>query len=140
MYTVESEIVGNPVGATAELVLRAEPRYAFDPDSISHCFPGYRRVMSPTGRVPIQELGKDGSRKRRKAARERCIYGTRNAIFVDEVDECLRLRRVTRLGTKAGPRLSGGVIVPVEDTPRPQRVPPAGPRTKHEISFRPKPI
>ena len=55
VYTVESEILGNPVGGVAELVLRATPRYAFDPDSISHCFPGYRRAMSTTGHVAIEE-------------------------------------------------------------------------------------
>jgi hypothetical protein len=55
VYTIESDIVGNPFGGVAQLVPRVEPRYAFDPDSISHCFPRYRRAMSPTGRVPIEE-------------------------------------------------------------------------------------
>lgn len=56
VYTIESDIVGNPVGSgVAQLILREKPRYAFDPDSISHCFAGYGRVMSPTGRVPIEE-------------------------------------------------------------------------------------
>jgi hypothetical protein len=55
VYTIESEILENPLAGEAELVLRAQPLYAFDPDSISHCFPGYRRMMSPTGRVPIKE-------------------------------------------------------------------------------------
>jgi hypothetical protein len=55
VYTIESEIVENPAGGVAQLVHRAEPLYAFDPDSISHCFPGYRRVMSPTGHVRIEE-------------------------------------------------------------------------------------
>jgi hypothetical protein len=55
VYTIESDILGNPVGGVAQLVRRAAPRFAFDPDSISHCFPGYHRVMSPTGRIPIEE-------------------------------------------------------------------------------------
>jgi hypothetical protein len=55
VYTIESEIVGNPAGGIAQLVNRAAPLYAFDPDSISHCFPRYGRVMSPTGRVRIEE-------------------------------------------------------------------------------------
>jgi hypothetical protein len=55
VYTIESEIVGNPAGGLAQLVHRGRPLYAFDPDSISHCFPRYRRVMSPTGHVRIEE-------------------------------------------------------------------------------------
>ena len=31
------------------------PRYSFDPNSISHCFPLYRTTMSRTGYVPIEE-------------------------------------------------------------------------------------
>jgi hypothetical protein len=55
VFTMESEILGDPTAGIAELVLRAEPVYAFDPDSISHCFPRYRRMMSRTGYVSIQE-------------------------------------------------------------------------------------
>ncbi len=55
VYTIESKIIGNPARGMAELVRRAEPLYAFDPDSISHCFPRYRRVMSPTGHVDLRE-------------------------------------------------------------------------------------
>jgi hypothetical protein len=56
VFTSESEIVPSPVArGISELILRAEPLYAFDPDSISHCFPRYRRAMSPTGRVAIEE-------------------------------------------------------------------------------------
>lgn len=56
MFTIESEIVPSPVaGGISELILREKPLYAFDPDSISHCFPRYRRVMSQTGRVAIEE-------------------------------------------------------------------------------------
>ena len=55
VFTIESEILGDPAARVAELVRRSEPLYAFDPDSISHCFPHYRRVMSRTGRVSIEE-------------------------------------------------------------------------------------
>ncbi|MGA2481538.1 MAG: hypothetical protein ABSF92_00290 [Candidatus Acidiferrales bacterium] len=55
VYTIESEIVGNPVGGIARLVHCAEPLYAFDPNSISHCFPRYGRVVSPTGHMRIEE-------------------------------------------------------------------------------------
>jgi hypothetical protein len=55
VFTIESEIVGSPAEGMAQLVRRAEPLYAFDPDSISHCFPRYGRVMSSTGRVAIEE-------------------------------------------------------------------------------------
>jgi hypothetical protein len=55
VYTIESEILGDPSAGVAELVLRQKPQYAFDPDSISHCFPRYRRVMSRTGHVSIEE-------------------------------------------------------------------------------------
>jgi len=55
VFTIESEILGDPAAGVAELVLREEPRYAFDPDSISHCFPRWRRVMSRTGHVSIEE-------------------------------------------------------------------------------------
>jgi hypothetical protein len=55
VYTIESEIVGNPVGGIAQLVHRAEPLYAFDPDSTSHCFPRYDRVVSSTGHIRIDE-------------------------------------------------------------------------------------
>ena len=49
VFTIESRLEGNPVGGVAELIHLDEPLYAFDPDSISHCFPQYRRVMSITG-------------------------------------------------------------------------------------------
>lgn len=55
MFTIESGILGNPVGGMAQLVHLKEPLYAFDPDSISHCFPQYVRVVSPTGHVRITE-------------------------------------------------------------------------------------
>src|SRR5262249_42002292 len=55
VYTIESDVVGNPAGGVAQLVLREKVQYAFDPDSISHCFPRYGRVMSPAGRVSIEE-------------------------------------------------------------------------------------
>lgn len=40
-------------GGDTEALL--EPLYAFDPDSISHCFARYRRMMSRTGYVSIKE-------------------------------------------------------------------------------------
>ena len=49
VFTIESRIKGNPLGGIAELIHLAEPLYAFDPDSISECFPRYGRVMSITG-------------------------------------------------------------------------------------------
>ncbi len=52
---VESRIDGNPVGGVAELIHLKEPLYAFDPDSISHCFPRYGRVMSITGHTRPDE-------------------------------------------------------------------------------------
>jgi hypothetical protein len=55
VYTSEFEIRGNPSDSTAWLERLEGPRYAFDPDSISLCFAGYRRGMSATGRVPIEE-------------------------------------------------------------------------------------
>lgn len=55
VFTIESEILGDPAAGVAELVRRSEPLYAFDPDSISHCFPRYRRMMSRTGYVSVQE-------------------------------------------------------------------------------------
>ena len=51
VFTIESRIKGNPAGAIAELIHLGEPLYGFDPDSISGCFPRYRRVMSITGRT-----------------------------------------------------------------------------------------
>jgi hypothetical protein len=50
VFTIESQIIGNPVGGVAELTHLEEPLYAFDPDSITHCFPRYGRVVSITGR------------------------------------------------------------------------------------------
>lgn len=55
IFTIESRIIGNPVGGIAELVHLEEPFYAFDPDSISHCFPRYGRVMSITGHTRPDE-------------------------------------------------------------------------------------
>jgi hypothetical protein len=55
VYTAEFEIQGNPFEGVAELVHRERPLYAFDADSVTPCFPGYRRMMSNTGRVGIEE-------------------------------------------------------------------------------------
>lgn len=55
VYTDEAEIMGNPVGGVAQLVHRSKPLYAFDPDSISHCFPRYNRIRSLTGHARIEE-------------------------------------------------------------------------------------
>jgi hypothetical protein len=55
VYTGEFEILGNPFEEVAELVHRRRPLYAFDADSITPCFQGYRRMMSNTGRVGIEE-------------------------------------------------------------------------------------
>jgi hypothetical protein len=55
VFTIESRIVGNPVGGIAQVVHLKEPFYAFDPDSISHCFPRYGRVVSATGRLRVAE-------------------------------------------------------------------------------------
>jgi hypothetical protein len=49
VFTIQSRIKGNPVGGVAEVIYLEEPLYAFDPDSISYCFPRYGRVMSITG-------------------------------------------------------------------------------------------
>jgi hypothetical protein len=54
VYTIESEIVGNPGGGGSTCPAWGTA-LCFDPDSICHCFPRYRRVMSPTGRVSIEE-------------------------------------------------------------------------------------
>jgi hypothetical protein len=55
VFTIESRIIGNPVGGIAELVHLDEPLYAFDPYSISHCFPRYGRVVSVTGHTRPDE-------------------------------------------------------------------------------------
>jgi hypothetical protein len=55
VFTIESRIRGNPVGGIAEVIHLEEPLYAFDPDSISHCFPQYGRVMSITGHTRPDE-------------------------------------------------------------------------------------
>jgi len=55
VYTSEDEIRRSPGEAIAWLERRERPRYLFDPDSISLCFPSYRRAMSSTGRVPIDQ-------------------------------------------------------------------------------------
>jgi hypothetical protein len=51
VLTIESKMIGNPVGGVAELIHLQEPLYGFDPDSITNCFPGYGRVVSSTGRT-----------------------------------------------------------------------------------------
>lgn len=55
VFTIESRIIGNPVGGTAQLVHLEEPLYAFDPHSVSHCFPRYGRVVSMTGHTRPDE-------------------------------------------------------------------------------------
>jgi hypothetical protein len=55
VFAIESRIVGNPVGGIAQLVHLTDPLFAFDPDSISHCFPQYGRVVSPTGHLRIAQ-------------------------------------------------------------------------------------
>lgn len=55
VFTIESHIEGNPVGGGAELIRLEEALYAFDPDTISHCFPRYRRMMSLTGHTRPDE-------------------------------------------------------------------------------------
>jgi hypothetical protein len=55
VFTIESRIIGNPVGGIAELVHLEEPLYAFDPHSIGHCFPRYGRMMSITGHTRPDE-------------------------------------------------------------------------------------
>jgi hypothetical protein len=55
VFPSESKIVGNPVGGIAQLVRRAEPLFAFDPDSITNCFQRYDRVLFPTGLIRIEE-------------------------------------------------------------------------------------
>jgi hypothetical protein len=53
--TSETEIRRNPGDAISWLEPLAMPRYSFDPNSISHCFPLYRKTMSSTRHVPIEE-------------------------------------------------------------------------------------
>ncbi len=55
VYTIESDIKGNPVGGIAELIHLNEPRFAFAPDSIGNCFPRYRTVTSITGHMRPDE-------------------------------------------------------------------------------------
>lgn len=55
VFTIESEIKGNPLGGMAKLIHLDEPRYAFDPHSIGNCFPRYARVMSITGHTQPDE-------------------------------------------------------------------------------------
>jgi len=55
VYAAEDEIRGTPFERVAELIHRGRPLYTFDADSITPCFPGYRRKMSNTGRVGIEE-------------------------------------------------------------------------------------
>jgi hypothetical protein len=55
VFTIESQIKGNPFGGIAELIHLGEPLYAFDPHSIGHCFPRYRGVMSITGHARPDE-------------------------------------------------------------------------------------
>lgn len=55
VYTIEHEITRGAPGEISWLRPLETPRYGFDPDSISHCFPLYTRVMSITGYVHIEE-------------------------------------------------------------------------------------
>jgi hypothetical protein len=55
LYTTEFEIQRKPSEALAWLTPLARPRYCFDPDSVSGCFSSYRRMMSNTGYVAIEE-------------------------------------------------------------------------------------
>ena len=55
VYTMENEIIDGAPGAISWLQPLATPRYLFDPDSISMCFPLYRRSMSRTGYISIEE-------------------------------------------------------------------------------------
>lgn len=55
VYTIEHEITQGAPGEISWLRPLETPRYGFDPDSISHCFPLYTRVMSRTGYVGIEE-------------------------------------------------------------------------------------
>jgi hypothetical protein len=55
VYPTDFTIVGNPIGGMAELVRRPKTLYSFDPESIGHCFPFYRRAMSRTGLVNVEE-------------------------------------------------------------------------------------
>jgi hypothetical protein len=55
VFTIESKIIGNPVRELARLIPLEEPLYAFDPDSISHCFPRYGRVISSTGHTRVEQ-------------------------------------------------------------------------------------
>lgn len=67
VFTIKSRIKGNPAGGMSELIHLEEPLYAFGPNSIAHCFPRYRGVMSITGNTqpherviaPIPDKGSD---------------------------------------------------------------------------------
>ena len=61
VHTSENEIRRNPRNAISWLEPLATPRYSFDPDSISHCFPSYRQTMSSTGYVRIVLVGRRAS-------------------------------------------------------------------------------
>lgn len=55
LYTTEFAIERKPGETLAWLVPLSKPLYHFDPDLISGCFPKYRRIMSNTGYVHIEE-------------------------------------------------------------------------------------
>jgi hypothetical protein len=55
VFTTESELEPVPGKHRQWIIKHHEPRYGFDPDSISNCFPHYQRMMSPTGPVRIEE-------------------------------------------------------------------------------------
>lgn len=55
VYSVSHEIKRDTGDAISWLRRLGSPRYRFDPDSISHCFPLYGRAMSSTGRIPVEE-------------------------------------------------------------------------------------
>jgi hypothetical protein len=55
VYSSEFEIIGNPAGGMAQLAPRQKTLYAFDADALSPCFPRYRRMMSRTGHVRVEE-------------------------------------------------------------------------------------
>ncbi|HME00909.1 MAG TPA: hypothetical protein VKM93_26810 [Terriglobia bacterium] len=55
VYTSEFDIKRNPGDEMEWLNQLDRPRYSFDPDSITSCFPPYRPATSRTGRVSIEE-------------------------------------------------------------------------------------
>lgn len=55
VLTTESELEPIPGKRTEWIIRHRQPKYGFDPDSISGCFPKYRRVMWATGQVRIPD-------------------------------------------------------------------------------------